>query len=736
MTTQASTPTPSSGPNPSTTSFADNSVPLHTTHDDSLLACLVEITKLRGNPSSAQHLVAGLPLKDHRLTADLLSRAAARGHCTAKLIRRSLDRLPEEILPAILFLQGDRHCVLISINDITEVALVHYPEAPAPVEVDLAALKESYAGVIAFVQPHYQVESRSKEGHSEGRKKNWFWSAVFQNWRLYRDALGAAFLINVLALAMPLFTMNVYDRVVPNKAIETLWVLVVGVVLALLFNWVLTTTRARVVDKASSKIDVRLSAQIMEQVLGIKMEGRPASVGAFAANLRSFESVRDFIASASLTTLVDIPFMFLFIAVLGWISPYMVIPPLVAMVVIVAVSLFAQHRLENLSQQTFQASSQRNAVLVESLSGLETIKVLNAQGEAQRQWEQATEQIAVLNAKIKSTSSATVSFVQTVQQLVTISVVIIGTFLVQEAQLSMGGIIASSMIAGRSLAPLGPLAGLMMQFHNAKNSLGSIDNYMKLPVEHNTEKPYLPRPSLRGKVEFRNVSFAYPNTDHNILNDVSFTLEEGERVGIIGRIGSGKTTLAKLILGLYQPTGGTILIDDVDSQQIDPADLRRSMGYVSQDPVLFYGTLKQNLIMGAPFATDEQMLEVAKLTGVDRFASKHPDGYSMVISERGESLSGGQRQAIAVARSLLGNPSVLLLDEPSSNMDNQSEVQLRKHLKPICESRTVVLITHRMALLQLVDRLMVVDNGKIVADGPKEQVITALREGRIEQRGN
>ena len=715
-------------------SFSDN-VPLHATHDDSLLSCLVEVTRLHGYPSSAQHLIAGLPLENHRLSAELLSRAAARGHCTSKLVRRALANLPNEILPAILFLKEDRHCVLIDINTDTGMASVHYPESPTPVQVELTKLQDSYAGLMAFVQPHYQTEKRSQEGSTKGRSKNWFWAVVFDNWRLYRDALAAAFIINLLALVMPLFTMNVYDRVVPNKAIETLWVLVIGVVAALLFNWVLTTARARVVDKASSKIDVRLSAQIMEQVLGLKMEGRPASVGAFAANLRSFESVRDFIASASLTTLVDLPFMFLFIAVLGWISPYMMLPPLVAMVIIVAVSLFTQHRLEVLSRQTFQASSQRNAVLVESLAGLETIKVLNSQGMAQRQWEQATEQIALLNAKIKSTTSATVSFVQTTQQLVTISVVIIGTFLVQEAALSMGGIIASSMIAGRSLAPLGPLAGLMMQFHNARNSLASIDNYMKLPVEHNPSTQYLPRPSLRGKIEFRDVSFAYPNTEHNILKNVSFTLKEGEKIGIIGRIGSGKTTLAKLILGLYKPTGGTILIDDVDSQQIDPADLRRSMGYVSQDPMLFYGTLKYNLTMGAPFATDEQMLEVAKLTGVDRFASKHPEGYSMLISERGESLSGGQRQAIAVARSLLGNPSVLLLDEPSSNMDNQSEVQLRKHLKPICAPRTVVLITHRMALLELVDRLMVVDNGKIVADGPKDQVITALREGRIEQRG-
>lgn len=709
-------------------------IPLHATHDDSLLACLVEITRLHGNPCSAQHLVSGLPLKGTQLTPDLLGRAAARGYCSVKLVRRSLESLPSEVLPAILFLKDGRHCVLVSLS--IDIATVIFPESSAPSELPIRKLEVLYTGLAAFIQPTYRVETRSEEGQPVKHNKHWFWAAVFENWRLYRDAMVAALLINVLALAMPLFTMNVYDRVVPNKAIETLWVLTIGIVLALLFNWFLTTTRAKVVDRASSRVDVKLSAQIMERVLGIRLENRPTSVGAFAANLRSFESVRDFIASASLTTLVDLPFIFLFVAVLGWISPYMMIPPLIAMVIVITVSFIAQHRMESLSKQTFQASSQRNAVLVESLAGLETLKVLNAQGVSQRQWEQATEQISKLNAKIKSTSSGTVSFVQTVQQMVTVSIIIIGTFLVQEAQLSMGGIIASSMIAGRCLAPLGPLAGLMMQFHNAKNSLASIDNYMKLPIENEINKNYLPRPSIRGAIEFRNVSFAYPNTEHTILDNVSFTLKEGERVGIIGRIGSGKTSLAKLVLGLYQPTGGTILIDGVDSKQIDPADLRRSMGYVSQDPVLFYGTLKHNLTLGAPLASDEQMIEAAKAAGVDRFASKHPDGYSMLISERGESLSGGQRQAIAIARSLLNNPSVLLLDEPSSNMDNQSEVSLRRQLKPICATRTVLLITHRMALLELVDRLMVVDNGKIVADGPKEQVITALKEGRIGERGN
>lgn len=712
--------------------FFTQGVPLHRTHDDPLLACLVKITELVGNPCSAEHLVSGLPLRENRLTADLLERAAARAHCETRLIRKNLEHLPSAVLPAILFLEHGRFCVLQAIDG--QTATVIYPENTLAVEIPLAELLEQYTGLAAFIQLNYQVENRSKVTLNHADKRNWFWSAIFANWRLYRDALAAAFLINVFALSMPLFTLNVYDRVVPNNAVETLWVLAIGITIVLFFNWLLTFARARVVDKAGSQVDIQVSAQIMEKVLDLKMESRPASVGAFAANLRSFEAIRDFIASASLTTLVDLPFMLVFFAALFWISPYLVIPPLVAAVVILMVSFFSQLKMRKLSRSLFQAGAQRNAVLVESLAGLETIKVLNAQGQAQLRWEQSTEQIAAVNLKLRAVSSGTMGFIQMTQQLVTVAVVVIGVHLVSESLLSLGGIIASSMLAGRSLASLGSVSGLMLQYYNAQQSLNAIDIYMQLPTEHQVDKNYLPRPVLQGNIQFKKVSFSYPKTDYAVLENINLTVKQGEKIGIIGRVGSGKTTLAKLILGLYQPTSGSILIDDIDSRQIDPADLRRSMGYVSQDPVLFYGSLKHNLTMGAPFATSEQVIEAAKLAGVDRFASKHPDGYDMLISERGESLSGGQRQAIAVARALLSNPSVLLLDEPSSHLDNQSEMILRGHLKVACENRTVVLITHRMALLDLVDRLIVVDNGAIVADGPKEQIIAALREGQINQR--
>ncbi|KGH31619.1 MULTISPECIES: type I secretion system permease/ATPase [Comamonas] len=705
-------------------------MPAHETHADPLLDCLVQLTHLHGKPYTAQALSNGLPLVDQRLTPSLLARAAARAQFSTRIVQRTLDDVPQGLLPAILLLHGGRACLLLRAQEGGRV-LLQYPESDSPVEVGVQALLQDYTGLMCFVRPQFRFEQRSVQQGMEPRSSHWFWAVILENRRLYRDALLAAVLINVFALAMPLFSMNVYDRVVPNNAVETLWVLAIGISLVLIFNFVLTTTRAYVVDAASKRVDVQLSAQIMERVLDLRMESRPASVGSFAANLRSFESVRDFIASASLTTLVDLPFVLLFLVAIAWVSPWMLIPPVVAIAAILLVSFWAQARMESLTLKTFQASSQRNALLVESLTNLEAVKTLNAQGGVQRLWESSTQYIAYMGGKIKFISSGTVNFVQTLQQLVTIAVVVIGVYQVQDSALSMGGIIAASMIAGRCLAPFGQVAGLMMQFHNARTSLNSIDNYMKMPVEHEADREFVSRPDLRGAIEFRNVSFSYPGSEQASLSGVSFSLRPGERVGIIGRIGSGKTTLEKLVLGLYQPSEGSVLIDGVDARQIDPVDLRRAIGHVPQDPMLFYGSLKHNLLVGAPFADESDMVHAARIAGVDEFVARNPKGYDMLVGERGESLSGGQRQSIAVARALINDPAILLLDEPSSNLDNQSEAQLKRRLEEAARDKTILLVTHRTALLTLVDRLIVIDGGKIVADGAKDQVIEALKQGRI-----
>lgn len=699
-------------------------------HDDPLLACLVEITRLHGIPATAQALSSGLPLEDNRLTPALLPRAAKRARMTARVVRRELGKIPRGLLPAIMLLKNQRACLLLGVEENGDVLISHPELGGSAVRVSASALEADYAGHVCLVRPEFRYDDRAPEV-VKVRGRHWFWAAVWENRHLYRDALVAALLINLFAMAMPLFTMNVYDRVVPNSAIDTLWVLVLGIGLVAVFNYVLGTARAYVVDHASKRVDIRLSALIMERILDLRMEGKPVSVGSFASNVRSFESVRDFIASASLTTLVDLPFVLLFLAVLVWINPWLVLPPAIVIVLVLIVSFIAQMRMESLTLESYQGSAQRNATLVETLSGYETVKAINAQSIFQRSWERASEYCAQLSSDLKLISAATVGFVQMSQQLVSISVVIIGVYQTLASHMSMGGIIAASMIGSRCLVPLSQVAGLLMQYQNARTALASIDQYMAMPVERPVEAEFLHRPVMEGALEFRNVTFAYPESADPVLRNISFKLAPGEKVGIIGRIGSGKTTLEKLILGLYQPIEGSVLFDGVDIRQIDPADLRRAMGYVPQDPVLFFGTLRHNLTMGSPYADDTSMLVASEVAGVSEFAHRHPQGYDMIIGERGDSLSGGQRQSVAVARALINDPPVLLLDEPSSNMDNQSEINLRKRLASFAQNKTVVLVTHRTALLDMVTRLIVIDQGSIVADGPKEQVIEALRQGRV-----
>ncbi|MCK6392380.1 type I secretion system permease/ATPase [Zoogloea sp.] len=704
------------------------------THEDPLLDALVVLTRLHGNPFTPEALSAGLPLVDNRLTPSLLPRAAARAGLTARIVRKSIEDITPNLLPAILLLHDRRACVLLERRP-DGGARVRFPEAGESAD-DLSAdeLAALYTGLVCFVRPRFRFEARSPQVKAV-RASHWFWGTVMENWRLYRDTLLAALVVNLFALAIPMFSMTVYDRVVPNHAVETLWVLAVGAMLVLLFDFILRTLRAYIVDTAGKRIDVQLSARIMERVLGLRMDARPASVGSFASNLRAFEGVRDFIASATVTTLIDLPFVLLFLLVMVWISPWLLLPPLVGMLAVLFVTLVAQDKMHELTETTYRASAQRNATLVESLVGLETVKTLSAESLIQRQWERATLFIAQIGGRLKLLSSSTVNFAQFMQQFVNIAVIIVGVYELSEGNMSMGGIIAASMLSGRAMAPLGQVAGLMMQYQNARTSLASVNSHMELPIERPDGASFVHRPSFNGDIEFKDVGFSYPGRDQAVLKKVSFRLKAGEKVAIIGRIGSGKTTIEKLVLGLYQPTEGAIFIDGIDSRQIDPAELRRAIGFVPQDVTLFYGTLKHNIAMGAPFADDSAILAAAELSGVKEFADTHPQGFEMPIGERGESLSGGQRQAVAIARALLNDPPILLLDEPSSSMDHQSEEGLKQRLRRFAASKTMILVTHRTSLLDLVDRLIVLDQGQIVADGPKAQVVEALQQGRIGRAG-
>ena len=704
-------------------------------HPDPLLDCLVEVCRLHGQAASRASLSAGLPLQHGVVTLELAERAAARAGMSAKLQRIALGAIDSAALPAILVLKDNKACVLLGWDADRGQARVLLPETGQGVVVlPLADLAQRHAGVVLFVRPHFRFDA-SADGRAPDvrtvKSRHWFWGAMLEQRFVYRDVLWAALLINVFALAIPMFSMNVYDRVVPNNAVETLWALAIGVVLVLGADLFMRLLRSHFVDEASARIDVKISGTLMEKVLGMRLEHRPESVGSFASNLRGFEQVRDFIASGTVTALIDLPFALLFVFVLAWISPWLALPVVVVGVIILVLGWTLQYRLHELSESTYKAGALRNATLIESLTGIETIKTQGAEGVIQARWERANLFLARTGVKMRALSTSAMAGTAMLSQLVNVAIIVIGVYLIGQRELTMGALIAASMLSARALAPAGQVVGLLMQYQAARTAMTSLQAVMDKPVERPAGQTFIQRPQLRGEIEFRNVKFAYPNRTDSALDGVSFKIAAGERVALIGRVGSGKSTLQRLMMGLYQPTDGAVLLDGIDLRQLDPADLRRNCGYVSQDVNLFYGTLRENIAFGLPFADDSAVVAAAETAGMAEFVNRHPRGFEMPVGERGESLSGGQRQSVGLARALLHNAPILLLDEPTSAMDFSTESQITSRVADFAQGKTVVLVTHRTSMLAMVTRVIVVDGGKIVADGPRDRIMEALATGRV-----
>ncbi len=697
------------------------------TLDDPLLTCLYELTRILGKPMSREGLIAGLPLDENRLSPKLLVRAANRAGFIARVSKHTIDRRMAPLCPVIALLSDERAVVITEIDRNTSMAKVMYPQAPGElVEFALADLQAQSIGYIISVKTRYDLDDRAPVTRKLS-DLHWFWGAIFKPWRTYRDVLAASLLINLFALAVPLFTMNVYDRVIPNNAVETLWTFVIGVGAILIFDLVMKVLRAHFIDVAGKKVDHEMSSAVMAKVLNTRLESRPASVGSFAANLRAFESVREFLTSASMGMLVDLPFAIVFIIVMAAIGGWLAIPTVLAFGVVIAFSVLTQKRMKPLTDATQRAGQQRHATLIESLVGIETIKAMNIEGRTQKRWEESGKLLAETGARIKLWSAIAVNSTAWINQAVTVSTIVLGVFLIIDNQMSMGALIACSQLAGRALAPLGQLSSLLVQYDSTRSAYEGINRMMDLPEERSAHSKFVMRRRVKGAIQFDNVSFKYPNSEVAALDRVSFSVQAGERIALIGKIGSGKSTIEKLLMGLYQPTSGTVRFDDIDSKQIDPAEIRASIGYVPQDVMLFYGSLRENIAIATPFADDSTVLKSAAMAGMKTFIERHPQGINLPIGERGESLSGGQRQSVAIARALVTEPPILLLDEPTSSMDSESESRVLENLRAFSAGRTLLLVTHRMTLLDIVDRLIVVDQGRIIADGPKDKVLKVLR---------
>lgn len=698
---------------------------------DPLLNSLIYVSRYYGLANSPEALVNGLPLSDGKLTPFLLPRAAERAGLVAKENRAELENISNLILPAILVLKGGDSCVLNSINAETREAEVTTLESGmVPISIPLEDLLEQYTGRYFLVKKQFRFDERSPEvlKTNEG---HWFWSTLWQSKRIYRDVLIASLLINLFAVAAPLFTRLVYDKVVPNLAFETLWVLASGIFVVFLFDFILKSLRNYFIDVAGKKSDILISSKLFSKVMGIRMESKPPSVGAFARHLQEFESIREFFTSATVSALIDLPFAILFLVIIWLMAGDLVYVPMVGVVILIVHSLLIQGPLRRSIEEGSRLASQKYANLIESLAGLETVKMLSAQSQFQYRWEEAVAHMANWNIKSRRITDSIQNAAGFVQQSSNVGMIILGVYLIAEGELTMGGLIAATMLSGRAIGPLVQLSLLSTRYNQAKSSMTIINQVMEMPDEQEEGKRYIHRPIIQGKIEIDRVTFHYPDSPVASIRNISLTINPGEKVAIIGRIGSGKTTLERLIMGLYKPTEGHVRIDDTDIAQLHHVDVRRNIGCVPQDSNLFFGSIRDNITLGRPLTDDRDVLDAANRAGVTAFTQSDPAGLERQVGEGGAMLSGGQRQAVTIARAFLGRPPVLLMDEPTSAMDNRSEMHIKHQLSQLKPSETLILITHKTSMLDIVDRVIVMEKGSIIADGPKAQVLNDLKQGKV-----
>ncbi len=703
---------------------------------DPLLECLVIFAKIHNRPISVEAMIAGLPVEPgadgpELFSIDkpkgLFSRVAARAGFASRLIRRDLNSLSRLLLPCILVLRNGNACILESLDRKQRRAKVIFPEVGEGEEwLDFDTLQREYLGYAFLLKRELQQETQRREPLALD-SSHWFWGTLRKSREIFASVLLSSILINLFVLATPMFTMNVYDKVVPNDAIETLWVLAAGIVTVYVFDTVLRFVRNYLLEIAGKKSDVIMSSLLFSQVLNLKMSHWPQSVGAFASQLRDFESIRNFFTATTMATLVDLPFAIVFLLVIYYIGGPMIAVPLIVIALLLTYSLILAKPLKQSIEATYEASAAKNAQLVETLHTIKTIKTLGAANYAQWIWEENSGTIADRSMRARTLSSSILVVTNLLVQINTVGLIIFGIYRIGHLELSLGGLIAIVMLASRAVAPMGQIAGLITSFEQTRTAYHALDGIMQQETERPEGKSYVRRAAFEGAVDFRHVDFNYPESPKKSLADVSFGIKPGEHVGIIGKVGSGKSTLVKLIIGLYQANSGSIAIDHIDINQIDPADLRHHIGYLSQDVELLRGTIRDNLAYKDLHVNDERLLQAAKVSGVDLFVNRLPQGFDTQIGEQGALLSGGQRQAIALGRAaLLGEP-ILILDEPTNSFDNTTESVVKQRLLEYTRDKTLLLVTHKAPMLDLVERLLVIDDGKLVMDGPKVDVLNALK---------
>ena len=701
---------------------------------DSLTEALLYLAAHHGRAISREALLSGLPITDGRLPVLLVERAAKRAGLECEAVKRAIEDIPALVLPTVLMLQDGTTRILLQTDRERQTATLLNPlTGKTEANISFDTVNRGYLGYAFLIRPAAEANPRTVAAGGI-HKAHWFWTVILPFWPNYSHVAISALIVNVLGLASPLFIMSVYDRVVPNGALPSLVALSIGMVIAIVFDFIMRTVRARIIDVTGKKIDVVLAANIFEHVLSLKMNQRPTSVGILANQMRDFDSVREFFTSGSVVSAIDLMFALLFILVLFIIAGPLAWVPLLVLPAMLAVGLLLQKPLNRAMQRLSSESAARHGILVESLSAVESIRATGAESRMQTNWERSVAATARSGEDVHFLSSLALTGANTGQQITSLVMVIIGVYMILDGKLTVGALVAATMLAGRVLAPIAGVASVITRATQTITALRAIDRVMTLERERPPERSYVARRIEQGRFSFENVTFKYPNAVTLALDKISFSVSPGERIGIVGRVGSGKTTVGRLLVNFYDPDDGCILIDGVDARQYDPADLRAGIGFVLQDNDLFFGKLRDNIALGKPTATDAEILEAATLAGVEAMIAGHPLGYDMPISESGRSLSGGQKQAICLARTLIRKPKILFLDEPTAHFDVRSEAEFLERLKKLAQKDMTILVsTHRASLLALVDRIIVFDRGHLIADGPRDEVLGKLKNSGAKQ---
>ena len=705
--------------------------------NNSLLECLSIYTIRYHTPFSVDSLSEGIPIKNGEKTPELFNpndyepifeRVASRAGLEAKLIKRKLEEISSLTLPAILILKNNEACILEEINN-NEAKVITSDISKSGKWINLNNLKKQYLG-FAFLLTKQEDFAEKEKILISKNDKHWFWDTLWLSKSIYVDVLKASLIINLFVLASPLFTMNVYDRVVPNSAIETMWVLAIGVLVVYLFDTMLKFLRTYFLEIAAKKSDVIMSSKIFEQIMNFKMSDAPKSVGSFASNIRDFDSIRSFLTSSTISLIIDLPFAIIFLIVIYYIGGGIVWIPIILIIIILIYTMIVKNPLQKSIEATYQASAYKNSILIESLNTLESLKALGATGYAQYKWEEASGDIAKKSIKSKLLSTSITTITAFFIQISTVLTVIYGVYLIADLKLTMGGLIAIIIISSRTISPIGQVASLISSYEQTKTAFVAIDEIMKKQIERPKGKKFIQRNILKGNIEFRDVTFTYPNSDTPALKNVSFEIGAGEKIAILGKMGSGKTSIFNLLMGFYEPEEGTILVDGIDIKQLDPQFIRKNCSFVPQNVVLFAGSLRENIVQKAPYATDEMIINSTKLSGLDSFINSQPKGFDLYVGERGDTLSGGQKRAVAISRAFLLDLPLAIMDEPTDSMDLASERVVTNNLKNILAKKTLLLTTHKNTMLALVNRVIVIDNSKLIFDGKKEDMFRELENGK------